>query len=95
MTEPASGFSILDRTGLMLGSCGTEEHRSLFMSVNDSSGRGKLHYEMVAEARVICEDCPILADCRLYAEKEEEVYGMWAGVYHDRSRGRRSMKRWS
>jgi hypothetical protein len=34
----------------------------------------------------VCANCPVLADCRAYAESASSLYGWWAGEWHDGTR---------
>ncbi len=42
------------------------------------------------EARAVCQGCPVIADCRAYADSQTVLYGIWAGE----GEGARQRRRW-
>jgi WhiB family redox-sensing transcriptional regulator len=42
--------------------------------------RGAVRYERIRQAKHICAQCPVLAQCREHALRVEEPYGIWGGL---------------
>jgi WhiB family transcriptional regulator, redox-sensing transcriptional regulator len=40
----------------------------------------------VARAKAICAGCPVVAECRAWAHRVEEPYGIWGGESEDERR---------
>ena len=98
-TVPASRRE--DTTGLpvdrdrgdwrLLGSCRNVES-SLFFSPEGERGRDRARRE--AHAKRVCQDCPVLTECREYALAAAEPYGTWGGMSeNDRRRHIRRRQR--
>lgn len=66
---------------VMVGRAGTDDPEDLIEdSVDDYSA------EAVAEAKTICQTCPVLATCREYALEHEPEHGVWAAMTPDERR---------
>ncbi|WP_280123280.1 WhiB family transcriptional regulator [Rhodococcus sp. ZPP] len=100
-TVPASRREDTPRTGLpvdrdrrdwrILGSCRNVES-SLFFSPEGERGRDRARRE--AHAKRVCQDCPVLTECREYALTVAEPYGTWGGMSeNDRRRHIRRRQR--
>jgi WhiB family redox-sensing transcriptional regulator len=37
----------------------------------------------IARAQMVCRACPVLVECRQYAQEAGERYGIWAGEFID------------
>ena len=37
----------------------------------------------IARAKTVCRQCPVIADCRAYALKVGEPFGVWGGLSED------------
>lgn len=48
--------------------------------------------DLVRDARNICQQCPLLAECREYAVRHGELHGIWGGTT-ERERRRIRMER--
>lgn len=44
-----------------------------------------LERDDIRKAVRICDDCPVIANCRKYAKRHRIGSGVWAGVERDRS----------
>lgn len=42
--------------------------------------RGSKRHDRDAAAKVVCEACPVLAQCRAHALAYREPYGVWGGL---------------
>jgi WhiB family redox-sensing transcriptional regulator len=42
--------------------------------------RGAIREERIRQAKHVCEQCPVLAQCRDHALRVEEPYGIWGGL---------------
>jgi WhiB family redox-sensing transcriptional regulator len=42
--------------------------------------RGRVRGQREHAAKRICEDCPVLAECRTHAFTAGETYGIWGGM---------------
>ena len=51
---------------------------SVFFSPDGERGQARARRE--ANARQICEECPVLAQCRDHALTADETYGIWGGM---------------
>lgn len=62
-----------------LGEC--RKHRDLDWAPNECWSQRAVEdiREEVSELRSVCEQCPILAECRAYAVEHNE-YGFWGGM---------------
>ena len=100
-TVPASRREGTPRTGppadrdrgdwRILGSCRNVES-SLFFSPEGERGRDRARRE--ARAKRVCQDCPVLTECREYALAVAEPYGTWGGMSeNDRRRHIRPRQR--
>ena len=75
----------------LLGSCRNVES-SLFFSPEGERGRDRARRE--AHAKRVCQDCPVLTECREYALAVAEPYGTWGGMSeNDRRRHIRRRQR--
>lgn len=98
-TVPASRREGTPRTGppadrdrgdwRILGSCRNVES-SLFFSPEGERGRDRARRE--ARAKRVCQDCPVLTECREYALAVAEPYGTWGGM-SEADRRRRTHRR--
>ncbi|WP_188546401.1 WhiB family transcriptional regulator [Rhodococcoides trifolii] len=52
--------------------------------------RGHARSILVAKARKICEQCPVLTECRAYALAVDERHGVWGGLSETDRRKRRT-----
>ncbi|TQC41485.1 WhiB family transcriptional regulator [Rhodococcus sp. WS4] len=50
----------------------------MFFSPDGERGRGRAQRERAAKQ--ICQDCPVLAQCRAHALTATEAYGIWGGM---------------
>jgi len=50
----------------------------LFYPPDYARGRAKVAWE--AQAKAICADCPVVAECRDYAISAREAHGIWGGT---------------
>ena len=41
---------------------------------------GKLRTEASRMAKNLCQECPIITECLLYAVAKKETYGVWGGT---------------
>ncbi|MFD7006229.1 MULTISPECIES: WhiB family transcriptional regulator [Rhodococcus] len=58
---------------------------SMFFSPDNERGIARSHRE--SRARQICQDCPVLTQCREHALTTGEPYGIWGGMTeNDRKR---------
>ncbi|MFE5706507.1 WhiB family transcriptional regulator [Rhodococcus koreensis] len=58
---------------------------SMFFSPDNERGTARGHRE--SRARQICQDCPVLTQCREHALTAGEQYGIWGGMTeNDRKR---------
>ncbi|EID79856.1 MULTISPECIES: WhiB family transcriptional regulator [Rhodococcus] len=65
---------------------------SVFFCPDGERGHARARRE--AEARLICRDCPVLAQCRDHALTAGEPYGIWGGMTEtDRRRHARAHRR--
>ena len=72
----------LDPLWAARGACTLPEARGAFLALSERPS-GPLK----AKARRVCLlDCPVLAECRDYAEREQVTAGMWAGRMYGISR---------
>lgn len=68
--------------------CATPEHRALFLDLAEwrNPGTGgpsqRERTRMANAARTVCAVCPVLADCRDFANTHQLTAGMWAGKQH-------------
>ncbi|QSE86978.1 WhiB family transcriptional regulator (plasmid) [Rhodococcus koreensis] len=75
----------------ILGSC-RNASSSLFFSPEGERGRDRARRE--AHAKRVCQDCPVLTECREYALAVAEPYGTWGGMSeNDRRRHTRCRQR--
>ncbi len=42
--------------------------------------RGTAAMDREEEAKAVCRDCPVIAQCRQYAVDTREPYGVWGGL---------------
>ncbi|MBA0127901.1 WhiB family transcriptional regulator [Haloechinothrix sp. YIM 98757] len=42
--------------------------------------RGRVRRRRIERAKAVCRSCPVLLDCRRYALRAEEQYGVWGGL---------------
>ncbi|AII08554.1 transcription factor WhiB [Rhodococcus wratislaviensis] len=64
---------------------------SVFFSPDGERGHARARRE--ANAQQICQDCPVLAQCRDHALTEDEPYGIWGGMTEaDRRRHARRLR---
>ena len=49
-------------------------------------GTGGLALDDVAVAKSICGDCPVLVECRDYALRSRQPFGVWGGLDEDERR---------
>jgi WhiB family redox-sensing transcriptional regulator len=42
--------------------------------------RGAARAEREAQAKAVCERCPVIEDCRRHALTVQEPYGIWGGL---------------
>jgi WhiB family redox-sensing transcriptional regulator len=45
--------------------------------------RESARLKRVAKAKTVCRQCPVLADCRAYAVRVGEPFGVWGGLSED------------
>ncbi|SEE85902.1 Transcription factor WhiB [Rhodococcus jostii] len=65
---------------------------SVFFSPDGERGHARARRE--SGARQICQDCPVLAQCRDHALSNDEPYGIWGGMTEaDRRRHTRRLRR--
>ncbi|MHA4850931.1 WhiB family transcriptional regulator [Rhodococcus sp. MSC1_016] len=56
--------------------------------------RGSTRAQRERAAKQICQDCPVLADCRAHAFTAAETYGIWGGMSeNERARHTRRTRR--
>jgi len=67
----------IDRDWQHRASClGTDTER--FFSPDGE--RGNVRAQREHAAKQICQDCPVLAECRTHALAATEAYGIWGGM---------------
>ena len=55
---------------------------------------GEGHSNSLRYAKELCNDCPLIIECRLYAIAAEEPHGVWGGLdAQQRSKLRRAAKK--
>jgi WhiB family redox-sensing transcriptional regulator len=66
-----------------LALCARPEHRDLmwFPSEWRGSGAQRLKIERLRVEQV-CDACPVIAECRAYAERHNVTAGVWAGKHY-------------
>jgi len=76
------------------------QHRALCrgtdtdMFFSPEGERGNVRARRERAAKQICQDCPVLADCRAYALTATESYGIWGGMSEtERARHTRRTRR--
>ena len=45
--------------------------------------KGELARLAIGDAKIICGECPVAADCLLFAMKTGEAHGIWGGMTTD------------
>jgi WhiB family redox-sensing transcriptional regulator len=45
--------------------------------------RESARIKRIAKAKTVCRQCPVLADCRAYAVRVGEPFGVWGGLSED------------
>lgn len=66
------------------GSC-RESPSSLFF---DSDGeRGLARDAQIRQAKLVCQRCPVIAECRSHALTAREPFGIWGGMTEMERRG--------
>ncbi|WP_317891453.1 WhiB family transcriptional regulator [Saccharopolyspora pogona] len=76
MTVPKN-FEIPDFR--QLGACRTEDP-DLFFPVGDASRKGSQPWLQAQEAKQVCAQCPVAAQCLKWALDRGEPYGVWGGM---------------
>lgn len=61
----------------MRGACRGQDSAVFFHPDNE---RGRAREKRIAIAKEICQSCKVLMECRSYALKVEEPYGIWGGM---------------
>ncbi|EID81762.1 MULTISPECIES: WhiB family transcriptional regulator [Rhodococcus] len=62
---------------------------NMFFSLDGERRSGRARRERAAKQ--ICQDCPVLTDCRAHALTTTEPYGIWGGMSEaERARTRRT-----
>jgi WhiB family transcriptional regulator, redox-sensing transcriptional regulator len=49
-------------------------------------GSGGIALTEAAAAKAICSRCPVIVDCREYAESSRQPFGVWGGLDEDERR---------
>jgi WhiB family transcriptional regulator, redox-sensing transcriptional regulator len=49
-------------------------------------GSGGLAVRDVEAAKAICSHCPVIYDCRDYADRSRQPFGVWGGLDEDERR---------
>ncbi|WP_433574211.1 WhiB family transcriptional regulator [Nocardia brasiliensis] len=65
------------------GSC-RDTDASVFCSPDGERGQSRAH--RVNRAKRICKGCPVRLQCRDFALKTEETYGVWGGMSEEERR---------
>ena len=47
---------------------------------NDEQDRKGVRRRKERAAKVLCEQCPVIVECRQYAINARELYGVWGGL---------------
>lgn len=53
-------------------------HAALFYNEDHDANGARRKKELLAKQ--LCEQCPVLADCRRHAMHAPELYGVWGGL---------------
>ncbi len=61
----------------VLAACRGMDVERFFHPQNES---GPARDERIAAAKLVCQDCPVLAECRTHALTTREPYGVWGGL---------------
>jgi len=70
-------------------SCRTMSSETFFFVDGE---RGESRKKREALAKEICSTCPVILECRRFASKAEEPYGIWGGLSEDERLGRRQTR---
>lgn len=54
------------------------EDPTVFYGIDGEHRRTRRHREQYAKS--VCADCAVIDDCRRYAEKFQELHGVWGGL---------------
>jgi WhiB family transcriptional regulator, redox-sensing transcriptional regulator len=54
-------------------------------------GNGRLSPDQAAEARAVCERCPVCDDCLRYSLETGQGHGIWGGTDEDERRAMRAV----
>lgn len=63
--------------------CAQPEYRNLMWFPDEDWSRARKQLEF-QRTRSICRSCPVIAECRVYAEKAQVTSGIWAGKDYNR-----------
>lgn len=55
-------------------------------------GSGGMALSDVATAKAICSQCPVIVDCREYADRSRQPFGVWGGLDEEERRLSWSLK---
>lgn len=78
--QPRRTHALSDRSWHEQGAC-READDTLFFHPDGETGSTKAR--RIADAKTVCESCPVLARCRDYALEANELFGIWGGLSED------------
>lgn len=78
MSAPALGNPVVDEWNWQLaGACRGMDVEAFFLPAGE---RRRSKQRRIEAAKLTCQDCPVIAQCRAYALRTREPYGVWGGL---------------
>jgi Transcription factor WhiB len=67
-----------------------DKRDEIFFGSKDTTVRPALNMSQIKKAKLICQTCPVIAECLAFALSNRENYGVWGGTT-----GRTRQKIWA